>query len=214
MAQPFPAPELRTRILRTRGFLTKKEPKPKLLSPDIFWWGGGLPREGVGAKKFGMSLETQGIKLSSILRGPGKTGVRSRGVPRFYRPPASRTPRDRTPAASLTAPFFACCGHEKGWEGGGVEGGGVQGGGGSHLVVFLSEDHETGPHPRATGLSTTKAPQTVTLQVTILCQQISKKKQHAPEHSFGLTLRQSFVTIFWQKNLTKLKLAVLPFAVL
>ena len=24
---------------------------------------GGLPREGVGAKKFGMSLETQGIKL-------------------------------------------------------------------------------------------------------------------------------------------------------
>ena len=43
--------------------LTKKEPKPKLLSPHIFWWGGGLPREGVGAKKFGMSLETQGIKL-------------------------------------------------------------------------------------------------------------------------------------------------------
>ena len=41
----------------------KKEPKPKLLSPDIFWWGGGLPHEGVGAKKFGMSLETQGIKL-------------------------------------------------------------------------------------------------------------------------------------------------------
>ena len=42
---------------------TKKEPKPKLLSPDIFGWGGGLPREWVGAKKFGMSLETQGIKL-------------------------------------------------------------------------------------------------------------------------------------------------------
>ena len=42
---------------------TKKEPKPKLLSPDIFRWGGGLPREGVGAKKFGMSLEAQGIKL-------------------------------------------------------------------------------------------------------------------------------------------------------
>ena len=37
----------------------KKEHKPKLLGPDIFWWGGGLPREGVGAKKFGMSLETQ-----------------------------------------------------------------------------------------------------------------------------------------------------------
>ena len=56
-------------------------------------------------------------------------------------------------------------------------------------------------------LSTTKTPQTVTLQVTILCQQISKKKQHAPEHSFALTLRRSFVTIFWQKNLTKLQLA-------
>ena len=35
------------------------QPKPKLLSPDIFRWGGGLPREGVGAKKFGTSLETQ-----------------------------------------------------------------------------------------------------------------------------------------------------------
>ena len=41
----------------------KRNPNLKLLSPDIFWWGGGLPREGVGAKKFGMSLETQGIKL-------------------------------------------------------------------------------------------------------------------------------------------------------
>ena len=40
----------------------EREPKPKLLSPDIFWWGGGLPREGVGAKKFGMSLETQGYQ--------------------------------------------------------------------------------------------------------------------------------------------------------
>ena len=63
-------------------------------------------------------------------------------------------------------------------------------------------------------LSKTKTPQTGTLQVTILCQQISKRKQHAPEHSFALTLRRSFVTIFWQKNLTKLQLAVLLFAVL
>ena len=38
----------------------RKRTKPKLLSPDIFWWGGGLPREGVGAKKFGMSLENPG----------------------------------------------------------------------------------------------------------------------------------------------------------
>ena len=38
----------------------KKEPKPKLFGPHVFGWGGGLPREGVGAKKFGMSFETQG----------------------------------------------------------------------------------------------------------------------------------------------------------
>ena len=42
---------------------TEKEPKPKRLSPDIFRWGRGLPREGVGAKKFGMFLETREIKL-------------------------------------------------------------------------------------------------------------------------------------------------------
>ena len=39
---------------------TNKEHKPKLLSPDVFRWGRGLAREGVGVKKFGMSLETQG----------------------------------------------------------------------------------------------------------------------------------------------------------
>ena len=38
----------------------KKEHKPKLLGPDVFRWGGGLPREGVGAKKFGVPLETLG----------------------------------------------------------------------------------------------------------------------------------------------------------
>ena len=43
----------------------KKEPKPKLFGPDVFGWGGGLPHEGVGAKKFGMSLETREIKLLS-----------------------------------------------------------------------------------------------------------------------------------------------------
>ena len=41
----------------------KKEPKPKLFGPDIFGWGGGLPREGVGAEKFGMSLKTREIEL-------------------------------------------------------------------------------------------------------------------------------------------------------
>ena len=37
----------------------KNEHKPKLFGPDIFGWGGGLPREGVGAKKFGTSFKTQ-----------------------------------------------------------------------------------------------------------------------------------------------------------
>ena len=35
----------------------KKEIKPKLFGPDIFRWGGDLPLEGVGVKKFGMPLE-------------------------------------------------------------------------------------------------------------------------------------------------------------
>ena len=34
---------------QARKFL--KEHKPKLLSPDIFRWGGGLPREGGGGHK-------------------------------------------------------------------------------------------------------------------------------------------------------------------
>ena len=37
----------------------ENEHKRKLLSPDIFRWRGGLPREGVGAKKFGVSFEAQ-----------------------------------------------------------------------------------------------------------------------------------------------------------
>ena len=51
----------------------KKEPKPKLFGPDIFGWGGGLPRERVGAKKFDTSLETREIKLFG------------RDIPRFCR---------------------------------------------------------------------------------------------------------------------------------
>ena len=43
--------------------LIRKEPKPKLFCPDIFRWGTGLPHEGLGAKKFGMSLETREIRL-------------------------------------------------------------------------------------------------------------------------------------------------------
>ena len=68
----------------------KKETKPKLFGPDIFRWDRGLPREGVGAKKFGMSLETQGKQnfwrdvpgffrdFSGICRGrPGSLRKRS-----------------------------------------------------------------------------------------------------------------------------------------
>ena len=38
----------------------KKEHTLKLLGPDILRWGGGFPREGVGVKKFDLSLEAQG----------------------------------------------------------------------------------------------------------------------------------------------------------
>ena len=41
----------------------KKEPKPKLLGPIFSSGVGGLLREGVGAKKFGMSLETRETKV-------------------------------------------------------------------------------------------------------------------------------------------------------
>ena len=50
-----------TSVLISSG--KRKEPKPKLFGPDIFQWGRGLPREGVGAKKLGMSLETRGTKI-------------------------------------------------------------------------------------------------------------------------------------------------------
>ena len=53
----------RCRVEKRRGSELKIEHKLKLLGPDIFRWGGGLPREGVGAKKFGTSLETRETKL-------------------------------------------------------------------------------------------------------------------------------------------------------
>ena len=54
------------RIISAEGssFREKKEPKPKVFDLDIFGWVGVLPREGVGAKKFGMSFEPNfGTKL-------------------------------------------------------------------------------------------------------------------------------------------------------
>ena len=45
-------------------------PQTLIFGPDIFVWGGGLPREGVGAKKIGMSFETQGTRDFCRLSGP------------------------------------------------------------------------------------------------------------------------------------------------
>ena len=46
------------------GFIRdKKGTQTQTFWSDIFRWGRGLPREGVGAKKFGMSLETREIKF-------------------------------------------------------------------------------------------------------------------------------------------------------
>ena len=41
----------------------KRNPNPNF-GPDIFGWDGGLSREGVGVKKFGMSFETQNKLLA------------------------------------------------------------------------------------------------------------------------------------------------------
>ena len=69
---------------------TKNEPKPKLLSPDIFRWGRGLPREGVGPKSSvcpskpgksnffgGISRDFAGKSLCSIF-GPYKKSFHSK----------------------------------------------------------------------------------------------------------------------------------------
>ena len=51
----------------------KREPKRKLFGLDILRWAGGLPHEGVGAEKFGMSLETGETKfLGGISRNDGR----------------------------------------------------------------------------------------------------------------------------------------------
>ena len=44
-------------------FHARKKHKPKFLSPDIFRWGRGLPRERVGDKKFSMSFEAREINM-------------------------------------------------------------------------------------------------------------------------------------------------------
>ena len=54
------------------------------MGPDTLWWGGDLPREGVGVKKFGsMSLETQGKETvwrdvqGYLLGSPGTSGAQN-----------------------------------------------------------------------------------------------------------------------------------------
>ena len=56
---------------------TKKEHKPKLLSPDIFRWGRGLPREGGGGQKVRRVPRNQGNQTfwagyPGIPEAPGK----------------------------------------------------------------------------------------------------------------------------------------------
>ena len=48
------------RILPLHSVRHEKRAQPKLLSPDISQWGRGLPREGVGAKEFGIAPRNQG----------------------------------------------------------------------------------------------------------------------------------------------------------
>ena len=61
----------------------EKEHKPRLLGPDIFRWGGGLPHEVVRAKKFGMSLEIRG-KTSFSAGYSGMFAGIFRGVPEKF----------------------------------------------------------------------------------------------------------------------------------
>ena len=68
-----------------------KKKEPKLFGPDVFGWGGGLPREGVGAKKFGMSFKPRETKLfggisqdfAGISRGRPKSLKKKRCVFNF-----------------------------------------------------------------------------------------------------------------------------------
>ena len=46
--------------LLTPNWRQVNPPWDQALGPDIFWWVGDLPSEGVGAKQYGMSFETHG----------------------------------------------------------------------------------------------------------------------------------------------------------
>ena len=62
----------KTPFLRSRKKgINPKGLKPKLFGPDIFGCRGGLPLEGVGAKKFGMSSKTRGGNQILLAGYPG-----------------------------------------------------------------------------------------------------------------------------------------------
>ena len=67
----------------------KKSTNPNfwVLGPDILQWGGGLPLEGVRAKKFGISLETRETKPSLSGISPILLGILGRHVCRMKLPP-------------------------------------------------------------------------------------------------------------------------------
>ena len=77
----------------------KKEPKPTpFFGPDILRWGGGQNCEGVGAKKFGMSLEARETKLFG------------RDVPGFCRdmPEVPEKFENKTVCVQFSSPICVC----------------------------------------------------------------------------------------------------------
>ena len=73
----------------------KEKHKPKLSSPDILRWDRGLPREGLGAKKFGMCL------------GIGEMKLFGRDIPGFCWdiPGGARTVRTKKSLCSIFGPY-------------------------------------------------------------------------------------------------------------
>ena len=81
---------------RDKKFRQEKEHKPKLLGPDIFRWGEGLPREWVGVKRFSNycnGLQDYNWKpRGDLVCDP----LWSNGI--LQEPPPPRTPHSRFPS--------------------------------------------------------------------------------------------------------------------
>ena len=80
------------------NFRYEKGTQTQLFGPDIFRLRRGLPREGVGAKKFGMSLETREIKFFG------------RDIPGFCRdiPAVPQKLEKKTVCVQVWAPRVVC----------------------------------------------------------------------------------------------------------